>query len=115
MVQMHLGKRLIKTEDGQYVQDSGQTTAEGWSGRDLVADRVKCFTAGRNAMKRSMSACSSLPSNERLAAYASGRCDSAVGQRLSVTRMRTAMKIWGLHPLPAPEPVAAGPSARLAP
>jgi hypothetical protein len=98
MVQMHLGKRLIRTPEGQFVEDSGQTTAEGWTGRDLIADRIKCFTAGRNAIRRSLSACRSLPRSKRLAAYASGSCESELGQLLSTTRMRTAQRVWDKHP-----------------
>ncbi len=45
-----------------------------WKGPDLVADRTKCFRAGMEIMRRSMSACASLPARSRLSAYASGKC-----------------------------------------
>lgn len=54
-------------------------TSQGWSGPDLIADRQKCITVGMEVMAWSMKACKHLPKDQRLAAYASGRCTAAIG------------------------------------
>lgn len=46
-----------------------------WTGKDLVADRKKCFRTSLRMIRRSFSACSSQPFAYRLSAYAAGSCD----------------------------------------
>jgi hypothetical protein len=110
--QVNLGKREIMGPDGEYVDASATVTPEGWSGPELVADRGKCLTAVLNAVKRSFGACSKLPQEERLAAYASGRCDTDQGRELSKARMRFARRLEAKHPLVleiVPDPLPSEP------
>lgn len=51
------------------------TTQEGWTQDELFADRKKCFSAGLNLMRKSISACRNLDERHRLNAYASGVCE----------------------------------------
>lgn len=83
MMQLNLGK---KTVDG--VEDSADTTEEGWTGRELLADRRKCFTAGLGVLRKSLRACRHLPWDQQLAGYASGSCEK--GAAASRTRMHKA-------------------------
>jgi hypothetical protein len=63
LMQLNLGRG----RDG----DSADRTAEGWSGKDLVADRAKCFRAGLRRLRQSWGCGAGA---ERLTVYASGRC-----------------------------------------
>lgn len=65
LLQLQLGNGTVPVEDEEM---------RAWKGPDLVADRTKCFRAGLEIMRRSMSACASLPARSRLSAYASGKC-----------------------------------------
>jgi hypothetical protein len=85
MGQIMLGKRG---------DDSANTTPEGWSGKDLVQDTTKCVLATLHTLRRSMHACSGLPQAERLAAYASGSCDSERGKQISRNRMQAFQRWW---------------------
>jgi hypothetical protein len=64
------------------------STPEGWTHEDLVSDRRKCFLAALGKVKKSLNACRMLPLEDRLAAYASGRCTA--GRAASRARMKTA-------------------------
>lgn len=44
-------------------------------------------------VRESLAACGHLPPRKRLAGYASGRCASAAGQRISASRWRRAVEI----------------------
>jgi hypothetical protein len=74
-------------------------TAEGWTGRDLVADRERCFRAGLAIMRRSFQACRNNSPTEMLDAYTSGSCDR--GQMESRRRVEGAMKWMAQHAAPA--------------
>jgi hypothetical protein len=63
MMQINLGRG----RDG----DSADRTPEGWSGKDLVADREKCFRAGLHKLRQSWGCGKGA---EKLTVYASGRC-----------------------------------------
>jgi hypothetical protein len=59
------------------VQSSDPEIAS-WRAGDLLADRVKCFRAGLDAARWSMSVCADLRGGDRLSAYVSGRCVSGL-------------------------------------
>lgn len=63
----------IQLGDGK-VPDSDPEVA-GWTGKDLVADRRKCFRTALRMIRRSFTACQKNDFPHRLAAYASGSCD----------------------------------------
>jgi hypothetical protein len=91
--QLMLGLKVIPW-NGEYATDSATTTEEGWTGRDLVKDTNKCVIATLHVLKRSFGACRRLPSDQRLAAYAAGRCDSVQGQKISEIRFRAYRHWW---------------------
>jgi hypothetical protein len=76
-------------------------TREGWSGRQLVEDRKLCFRAALHILRASFGACRSLPVDDRLSAYASGRCfaDALVSR----SRIGRARRWWESH-APPPSP-----------
>jgi hypothetical protein len=88
----------------------GETTAEGWTWQELVADREKCFRAGLRIARRSFSACRSLPIEHRLSAYATGSCSfpmtdgivrsTPVGHTKSASRIAVARKLLARLALP---------------
>lgn len=96
MGQHNLGLRI--NPDGSY--DSATRTPEGWSGKDLVADREKCIRATLRAARLSFSASKSLPFAERLVVYASGNTLSQDGKDKSVRRIKLAKKLMD-RPMPA--------------
>jgi hypothetical protein len=56
-------------------------TAEGWTQKDLFADRHKCFRAGLRLMRKSQRACGAKFGRDHwLTAYAAGVCDNSAGQ-----------------------------------
>jgi hypothetical protein len=69
----------------------GRTTAEGWSGAELLEDPQKCVSAAMRMLRISMKVCPSFP----LAWYASGPagCQSARAQRISRDRMSIAQRL----------------------
>lgn len=77
LMQIQLGKKKIYLdgENKDYIVDSNIVTLEGWSGRDLVADRKKCLKVGYRMIKQSFGACRNKPMSLWMAAYASGSCD----------------------------------------
>jgi hypothetical protein len=93
MGQINLGKKRVALRDASGKQvgwtwDSARKTANGWTGRELLQDRVKCARATIHALRQSVNGCRNLPYNERLAAYSHGKCSSKGGQRWSRIRMR---------------------------
>jgi hypothetical protein len=74
------------------------TTAEGWSGPDLVGSREKCIRAGLHILRRSAIACRRKPVDQWLNAYASGTCDR--GEVESRARVDMAIKWFTQHPPP---------------
>lgn len=77
------------------------STPEGWTQKDLFADRKKCFAAGLRLIRRSFAACKSLPIKHRLNAYASGSC--AKGHEGSERLMNLADKFATRSPIPGPD------------
>lgn len=66
-------------------------TAEGWTGKELIADRQKCVRAGYHVMRSAMKMCKG-PEEHKMAAYISGRCDVARTQ--SQERYKHAMRLF---------------------
>ena len=87
MGQIMLGRKSVEIEPGVWAEESSTTTAEGWTGTDLVQDTRKCAAATLHILRKSFGACAKLPPDERLAAYATGSCSSEVGRRISRSRM----------------------------
>ncbi len=75
-------------------------TREGWSGRELIADRTRCFRAALHVLQRSFGMCHSYPLEDRLSAYATGRCMLDV--RVSRSRVERAKQWWSIHAVPRP-------------
>jgi len=94
MGQINLGRKQLPDPEnqGQLIEESASTTQEGWSGRDLIADRRKCVTATIRILRQSIDTCRSLPSSERLAMYAAGTCGSESGKRASRVRMHRFLR-----------------------
>jgi len=65
MMQINIGTGTVPDSD---------PIVSTWTGKDLVSDRYKCFTAGLHIMRRSMAACASLPLRYKLSAYTTGKC-----------------------------------------
>jgi hypothetical protein len=94
-------------DDGSVLGDSGRSyclmqiklgkrrTSEGWSGRDLVSDRTKCFRVGMRMMRESMAACVRLPEKDRLSGYVRGRCMRE--DSVSSIRVALAERWWKRH------------------
>lgn len=77
---------------------SGNDVTRAYTGKDLVADRKKCFRAGLEMLRQSLSACKDAPLKDRLAVYASGSCDKGLAE--SRLRMALAGRITKLLPFP---------------
>jgi|SRR5579863_5098567 hypothetical protein len=77
------------------------TTPEGWSGPQLVENRKACFRAALHMLRGSFGVCHNLPVEDRLSAYATGRCLPNV--KISRSRIGRARAFWETH---APPPVA---------
>lgn len=71
-------------------------TSEGWTWRDLVEDRQKCFRSGMHVLRRSLATCAKDPILDRLAAFTSGKCGEGLpGSRI---RMSLAQKLFSTRP-----------------
>jgi hypothetical protein len=75
------------------------TTREGWTGRQLVTDRTKCFRAALHILHGSFNVCHNLPMEDRMSAYATGRC--LENTRASRVRVGRAQAWWSAHAPPA--------------
>jgi hypothetical protein len=75
-------------------------TAEGYTGADLVTDRAKCFRTGLHILRGSFNACHNLPLEDRMSAYATGRCTP--GEENSRLRVGRALGWWDTHAPPKP-------------
>jgi hypothetical protein len=73
-------------------------TREGWSGRQLIEDRKRCFRAALHILRASFSACRTLPVDDRLSAYASGHCFADA--KISRSRVGRARAWWEAHAPP---------------
>jgi hypothetical protein len=76
------------------------TTREGWTGRQLVTDRKLCFRAALHILHGSFNVCHALPVEDRMSAYATGRCIEG----LDVARQRIGRaRLWWAHHAPPPD------------
>ncbi len=101
-----------KVDDGAHRGDNGHSyclmqirvgagvTREGWSGHQLVEDRKLCFFAGLHILRASFNVCRTFPLDDRLGAYATGRCflDAAISR----SRVHRARAWWQSHAPPRP-------------
>jgi hypothetical protein len=83
------GGKILITPDGSFKYLFGNAV-EGWSGHDLVSDRLKCFTAQLSILQSSFKC--DVPERHKLTAYASGHCGWAKPE--SEIRMDLAKKFW---------------------
>jgi hypothetical protein len=82
------------------IQVGDGVTREGWASKDLIADRTRCFRAALHILHGSFNACHKLPMEDRMSAYATGRCFENAS--VSRSRIGRAKNWWLNHPsLPA--------------
>jgi hypothetical protein len=79
------------------------TTLEGWSGPELVENRQRCFRAALHILRGSFGVCRKLPIEDRLSAYATGRCLPNV--EISRSRVGRARTFWESHAPPPATPL----------
>ncbi len=67
---------IMQINVGNGLVQSPHAEVASWRARDLLSDRTKCFRAGLEAARWSMTLCSAagLRGADQLAAYVSGRC-----------------------------------------
>jgi hypothetical protein len=94
--QIMLGVQRDRLPNGTWVYTSARYTDEGWTGLELVSDTAKCATTTLHIIKKSFSTCRHLPFEQRLAAYAAGRCNSEIAQNMSEHRFSTFRRFWML-------------------
>jgi hypothetical protein len=79
-----------------------ERTPDGWTGRDLVADREKCFRAGLHLLQRSRKHCKKQGPDAWLRLYASGHCTRG---RVAVEKRLDTLARWlKKHPFEPAEP-----------
>jgi hypothetical protein len=99
-------------DDGRTTGDHGRSyclmqvqvvgkTSEGWTGRDLVTDRTKCFRAALKRIRISFDWCKDHALEDRLAGYTSGTCSD--GEHLSRDRVWRAKAYWARTPFSPPD------------
>lgn len=81
-----------------YDSDPSSEVVKGWTGKELVADRKKCITAGLRVMRISFDATVNMPLSDRLRVYASGNANA--GGEASARRMNLATKWYANNPAP---------------
>lgn len=94
--------RSLVVEDGKYRWS--HDAAEGWTGKDLVDDRRKCFAAALAIARDSYRACGNL------SGYTSGHCSRT--EKKALIREGLAKAWFKGHAPPVPEP-APEPTAML--
>lgn len=101
MMQLNIGKG--KTMKWNTVQDRAALPSdppsevqEGWTAKEILADRKKCIRAGLRVLRLSFGSCSSMPQKDWLRVYASGSCQG--GAKESASRMGLAMRWYSAHP-----------------
>jgi len=92
----------------QIAVDRGKTP-EGWTGRQLVQSRDKCFRRGLHILQRGQRYCRNRGGTSFINHYASGYCDR--GGKAVARRVRTQRRWLRERPLPKP---AAKPPRRTA-
>jgi hypothetical protein len=75
-------------------------TQEGWTGKDLVTERTRCFRAALHILRGSFGVCHKLPIEDRMSAYATGRCFENAA--VSRSRIGRARNYFYNHPAPPP-------------
>jgi len=78
-------------------------TAEGWSGPELIENRKLCFRAALHMLRGSFGVCRKLAVEDRLSAYATGRCLPDV--EISRSRVGRARAFWETHAPPRTTPI----------
>jgi len=73
-------------------------TKEGWSGKDLIKDRKKCFTSALHILRSSFNSCKHLKEEDKLSGYAAGKCIPKL--RESKARYVPAMEYIKKEPVP---------------
>jgi hypothetical protein len=76
-------------------------TPEGWTGRDLVKSRERCFRRALHILQRGRKHCADHGKRAFLNHYASGYCDR--GKKAVDKRWRKFDELTRKHPLPRPE------------
>lgn len=84
-------------------------TKEGWYGKELVADRLKCIRAGYHLVQRSFFECQKGTEKDRLAMYTSGKCSTGIGA--SHKRMKLFAKLRDKAPAIADSIIKQGVNA----
>ncbi len=88
----------------QIAVDSGKTP-EGWTRKQLVQSRERCFRRGLHILQRGRKYCAKVKAKDEHAFvnhYASGYCDR--GRKAVAKRIRTLRRLLKKHPLPAQKP-----------
>lgn len=80
----------------QIAVDKGHTP-EGWTGKDLVRSRTKCFRRALHILQRGKRVCRRRGGTSFLNHYASGYCDR--GRKAVAKRVRTYEKWWRDFPM----------------
>lgn len=88
-IQLGSGKILMKGDVWEY-------NGAGWSGKDLVKDREKCFRAQLHVMRHSFKTCSKNPTPQLLNAYTSGKCE--YGAAASEKRFNLGVELFKATP-----------------
>lgn len=95
--------RSLVVENGKYRWS--KDASEGWTGKDLVEDRKKCFTAALAIVRDSYRTCGNL------SGYTSGHCSRT--EKKALVREGLAKAWFKKHPPPVEEPEATAPTAML--
>ncbi len=74
-------------------------TAEGWTGKQLVQNRQRCFRAGLHILQRGKRYCGKRGGSSFINHYASGYCDR--GSKAVAVRLRTYRRWLRKHPIPS--------------
>jgi hypothetical protein len=99
-------------DDGRTTGDHGQSfcimqvrvlgkTDEGWTGKDIIADRTKCLRAGLHRMRTSFTWCKEHAVDDRLAGYTVGTCRD--NEHLSRDRVQRAKAYFLRSPFTMPD------------
>lgn len=100
LMQLNIGKNKTgawNTKLGRFAwpSDPVEDVVEGWTAKELLADRTKCIRAGYRVLRMSFAGTRHLPTTEWLRIYASGSADK--GSQASKTRMGLALKYYAEH------------------
>jgi hypothetical protein len=82
-----------------------EVTREGWTGRQLIENRKRCFRAALHMLRTSFNMCHSYPVEDRVSVYATGHC--MLDAPISRSRVVRARHWWAMHALPRLAPAGA--------